>query len=82
MTRLRSIASSLLLCACILLVFPPPAYAYLDPGAGSLVVQLLVAGLLGAALAIKLFWRRIRAGVAALFGRNRQTDADRQSHEH
>lgn len=33
--------------------------AYLDPGTGSLALQLLVGGVLGAALAIKMFWRRI-----------------------
>ncbi len=82
MTRLQSIASSLLVCACILLAFPPPAYAYLDPGTGSLIVQLLVAGLLGVALTIKLFWRRIRAGVASLFRREELSRVDRESHEH
>ncbi len=35
------------------------ALAYLDPGTGSVVLQLVVGGFLGAALTIKLFWRRI-----------------------
>ena len=35
---------------------------YLDPGSGSLLVQLLAAGLLGGiGIAIKLFWGRIKA---------------------
>lgn len=33
--------------------------AYLDPGTGSIIIQSIVAGLLGIAVAIKLFWQRI-----------------------
>ena len=33
--------------------------AYLDPGTGSMVLQMLVGGVLGGALLIKLQWRRI-----------------------
>jgi hypothetical protein len=36
-----------------------PPLAYLDPGTGSVVLQMVVGGLLGAALTIKIFWRRI-----------------------
>jgi hypothetical protein len=35
------------------------AHAYIDPGSGSYFFQLLVGGLLGAAVAVKVFWRRI-----------------------
>jgi len=35
---------------------------YLDPGSGSLLVQLLAAGLLGSiGLLVKIFWGRIKA---------------------
>ncbi len=35
---------------------------YLDPGSGSLLVQLVAAGLLGSiGLLIKIFWGRIKA---------------------
>jgi len=33
--------------------------AYLDPGTGSIILQSIVAGLLGIAVAIKMFWQRI-----------------------
>jgi hypothetical protein len=35
------------------------AYAYLDPGTGSYIIQILVAGLLGALFMLKVYWRRI-----------------------
>ena len=33
-----------------------PAHAYLDPATGSYVFQILMAGLLGALFALKMFW--------------------------
>jgi len=34
--------------------------AYLDPGSGSFVVQLLIAGLVGAGFLIKVYWKKIK----------------------
>ena len=33
--------------------------AYLDAGSGSLIVQAVVAGAAGMAVAVKLYWRRL-----------------------
>ena len=41
----------------ILLLLP----MYLDPGSGSLIAQLLAAGVLGAGVLIKVFWSKIKA---------------------
>ena len=38
---------------------------YLDPGSGSFILQMLIAGVLGAGLAITIFWNRIKS----LFGK-------------
>lgn len=35
--------------------------AYLDPGSGSILLQLLVAAALGAAFAVKVYWKKIKA---------------------
>jgi uncharacterized membrane protein len=35
------------------------AYAYLDPGSGSFLFQILIASLLAISFAIKNFWRAI-----------------------
>ena len=45
--------------ATFVLVLAPAAQAYVDPGAGSMFFQLLIGGLIGAAVAIKAFWARI-----------------------
>lgn len=33
--------------------------AYLDPGTGSIIVQSIVAGALGAMIVMKMYWRRV-----------------------
>ena len=45
----------------LLLVLTIDAHAYLDPGTGSLILQVILGGIAGAAVAIKLFWHRILA---------------------
>jgi hypothetical protein len=47
-----------------------PAAAYIDPAAGSMMLQLLLAGLAGVAVAVKLLWGRI----LALFGVRRHAE--------
>lgn len=34
--------------------------AYLDPGSGSFLIQLLIAGLVGAGFLIKTYWKKIK----------------------
>ncbi len=36
-----------------------PAHAYLDPASGSMLLQMIVGGVAGVALAVRLFWHRI-----------------------
>lgn len=47
--------------------------AYLDPGTGSIILQALVAGFMGAMLAIKLFWAKITAFFRKLRGKESPT---------
>lgn len=48
-------------------LFSPPAY--LDPGSGSLIIQMLIAALVGGGLLLRTFWSRIT-------GKNKKTDDD------
>jgi len=50
---------TLLLCILVLLALvPATAYAYIDPGSGSLLLQGLIAVIVGGWLATRLFFRR------------------------
>jgi hypothetical protein len=45
---------------CLLgLVGAAPAHAYLDPASGSMILQLVLGGAAGAAVALRLVWRRL-----------------------
>lgn len=37
-----------------------PALAYLDPGTGSMILQLLLGGIAGALVVGKLYWQQVR----------------------
>jgi hypothetical protein len=47
-----------LACIWLLFVCATPAYAYVDPGSGGMLVQLLLGGAAGAALIVRLYYRR------------------------
>ena len=49
--------------------------AYLDPGSGSFLIQLLIAGVVGAGFLIKAYWKKIKG----LFNRSEaKKDNDEQ----
>jgi hypothetical protein len=58
------------------------AYAYIDPGTGSMLLQGLIAAVAAAAIAIKLYWQKVKA---FLFGRGEKarspTDDGREGPE-
>ena len=62
----------LLLILCISIV--PSTFAYLDPGSGSYIVQMIIAGILGGFYALKLYWVRIMN----FFKGNSQSDPDEE----
>jgi hypothetical protein len=54
------------LLAVLVLATPAELPAYVDPGSGSFLLQMLIAGLLGASVTLKTFWKQIKS----YFGRN------------
>jgi hypothetical protein len=52
--------SSLVFFVVWMLIFAPDAFAYLDPGTGSLIVQSVVAALAAVGFGTRMYWRRIR----------------------
>jgi hypothetical protein len=80
MTRLRTIATSTLLCVLVLSVYPPRVQAYLDPGTGSYLIQVLLAGLLGGLVAIKIFWRHISGFFGKLTSRGKPAESSPDEH--
>jgi lipopolysaccharide export LptBFGC system permease protein LptF len=52
-------SKSTLLLLVFVFCFSNSAFAYLDPGSGSYIIQMLIAGFLGSLYAIKLYWAKI-----------------------
>jgi len=46
----------------------PNAYGYLDPGTGSYILQLVIAGVASAVLALKIFWEKVFSFIKSVFG--------------
>jgi hypothetical protein len=58
--------------------------AYIDPGVGSMIFQVLIAGFVVIGFIMKVFWARIKSFFAKLFRRNAKkevTDLHGQSAE-
>jgi hypothetical protein len=54
----------------------PGNQAYLDPGSGSFILQLLIASLVGAAFILKTYWRRIIGFFSKLFSKERDEEVE------
>jgi len=50
----------LLLCAFLL---STNAWAYLDPGTGSMLLQVILGGIAAVGVAFKIFWHRIKSAI-------------------
>lgn len=57
MTVRGALRVALVLAACLSIA--TPAYAYLDPGTGSMLVSALLGVAAAVALAVKMFWYRL-----------------------
>ena len=64
-----------------LAAFPPPAQAYLDPGSGSMLLQILLGGTAGLAVLLKLYWQRLLLvfGVPAKGNAEENTEEETQA---
>jgi hypothetical protein len=43
------------------LLLPRPVNAYLDPGTGSYIIQIIIGAFLGGGYLVKTYWREIKA---------------------
>jgi hypothetical protein len=76
----KPIVPAVVLAAIALLTLHDAAHAYIDPGIGGMLLQLLLGGIAGALVVIKLYWHRFREAAARVFGgghsKSDKADAD------
>jgi len=53
---------------------PGNAYAYIDPGTGSYVIQMIIAAALGVLFTIKSFWSKIKSLFINYFSKKSSKD--------
>jgi len=53
-------------------LFPKNAYAYLDPGSGSYIFQLIMGVLLGGVFAVTVFWKKMKIFFKRIFYKGQQ----------
>ncbi len=77
------VASGLLSIGSVLLVmlsFTQPAFAYLDPGTGSLILQLLLGGIAGVTVVVKVYFKGFMARLG-LGGQSTETQDNIDTHD-
>lgn len=58
---MKSSFSHIMLIALLIMLVSAPAYAYIDPGTGSFLVQGIIAAVIGIGVTGKLYWSKIKA---------------------
>jgi hypothetical protein len=56
-------------------VFAAHQFFYLDPGSGSFIIQMLLAGILGAGIAVRVYWKKIKS----IFNKNSAQKTDTEA---
>lgn len=78
MEHLTRILATSAIPAFVILSLPDTAAGsyYLDPGTGSIIIQVLIGALAGGLIALKIFWGRISSLFKKLFYRGRKRAKD------
>ncbi len=67
MNFLKSVVPLTLLAVLVVLCLPLPVHAYIDPGTGSYVFQIIIAAFVAVSFMIKVYWHKIKAFFSRLF---------------
>ena len=58
----------------LLLMGYTSAYAYLDPGTGSMMLQVILGGVAAVAVAVNLYWHKLRVAIG--LGKKEEPEED------
>jgi len=65
----------------IVMVLSHPAYAYLDPGTGSMLIQAVIAIFVASSVFLSMFWKRVKAFLNRTFGKKHATGDHRNDEQ-
>ena len=58
--KLRAFSADVIVGLLLLGAMTGPAQAYLDPGTGAMILQIVLGGIAGAAVVLRLYWSKIK----------------------
>lgn len=61
-----------------LFVLPTRAHAYLDPGTGSYITQILLGFVVGGLYMLKVYWNHLKSLIEKVLGRKKNNDQNTQ----
>jgi len=62
--------------ACLFFASTGAAHAYIDPGTGSYLIQIIAAAVLASIFVIKSFWKNIKEGVLRMVAKPKRLEDD------
>ena len=62
-------------------VFAKPTYAYLDPGTGSYITQLMIGFVAGGLYLLKVYWQKLVSIFRRLFRKSRMADEKKKTNK-
>jgi len=71
---MRLIRSHIIFFSFIFFFTPTNSYAYLDPGTGSFIIQIIIAFALGAIIFIKIYFNKIKDFFSKIFSKKKSKD--------
>lgn len=75
----KALLNLVFLTAVYTVIFPPKAHAYLDPGTGSYIIQVVAATLFAGLFLVKTWWNEIKRIVTGIFGRKDKKLVEKKS---
>jgi len=78
---MKKLIKVLMTSLCMIVLMTESAWAYLDPGTGSLILQSLIAGVAGAMVVGRLYWEKLKVYFSSIFSADgSKTSADASNH--
>ncbi len=59
-------------CIVTLIIFPTKAFAYLDPGTGSIILQAILGFIAATVASISIYWEKFKSLISKLFGKKKE----------
>ena len=62
-------------------IISKPAYAYLDPGTGIIIIQAILGFIAAALVSINIWWLKIKTFFLTIFKSDKKKKSDKESNE-